>query len=267
VFSLVQSLVNSLLAFLVLLDLLNFLNIVVLIMLSVAYSSFVMLRKKLLIMTFKKVSHLGLLWLHKLMRCILWVLALSLLIAVADVQLGLGILPNTVNPVVCLFSFIFLFLPIRSMFRLTQLGITKIAFEQLYSNINDFSRRQRWFKETFKKLESILREGNIKVSHNDLLYYANLKLMQSPNPEFTIKKIEDWILSKRRDDTIFNTIRTFLPATKIQPVEKASLTTQLSRIPTERILHIFYICILFYVFVFIREPEKILEFVKQILAS
>lgn len=80
---------------------------------------------------------------------------------------------------------------------LTYEGEMKILFGLLEANLNDFENRQSFLKIVSRKVENQLKLGNIRVPHNDLIYYFNMSLMRGLNVTDDLKNIESWITDKK----------------------------------------------------------------------
>jgi len=150
---------------------------------------------------------------------------------------------------------------------LTLSGRVRIEFEQIFANLDYFSGRQKWLTKVFKRLGNLLKEGNINVSHDKMVYHVNIRLMESENIEQwmisdSLRNIEQWMINRQRDNSILRHLREILPEEEIVSLEKATLRSRLAHIHPEygRLL----LTILFYAIFFITililsrlEPESL----------
>jgi hypothetical protein len=82
---------------------------------------------------------------------------------------------------------------------LTQEGEIAILFEMLSSPLNNFHEAQQYWKRIAKKIESMLRAGNIELSSKDLVYSFSKKLLEtSDDISNDLLSIRDWMLGRRR---------------------------------------------------------------------
>jgi len=106
-----------------------------------------------------------------------------------------------------------------------------ILFENLLSNLDHFSRRNVFWRKISKKIEEVLKTGNIEVSKDDLIYYFNDKRWET-NSNITnqLRDIELWLLDKRR--TCFDSIRQIVPVVCFQPIKRKPLLKNIALEPT-----------------------------------
>lgn len=82
---------------------------------------------------------------------------------------------------------------------LTQEGEIAILFEMLSSTIDNFHEAIQYWKKIARRLESMLREGNIQLSSKDLVYSFSKKLLETnDNLSNDLLSIRDWMLGRRR---------------------------------------------------------------------
>lgn len=169
-----------------------------------------------------------------------------------------------VTLIVSLSSFFYcLYAPIFCFGRaITPLGEIRIAFEALFSNINNFNQRQKWLERIFRKLEKELKKGNIKVSSEKLVYYCNVKLMKSEDIKNNLRDIERWML-REQTESIVNSIKQIIPEEEIKPIEKISLLDRFFQIPSDVRKYLFLAIIV--VIIVLLKPEWIEKLIDKIL--
>jgi len=237
--------------------LVNFFDLYLLVFLSIIYTTIIFLRNRLIIKIFHRISHLNFLRLTNLVRYIGMAIIFAVFGFGLDVQFGLNILPlETMTWIIPIFI---LSVPLETMFSETptEKGKIRIEFEQVFINLDDFSKRQKWITKAFKRLEYLLREGNIKVSHDKMVYRTNL-LMESDDTEGNLRNIERWILSQQRDDSILVYVREILPEDEIKSIERIPLRRYFTLIPEEYIKWIVLGIIV--IVIALVNPEILLEF-------
>ena len=161
------------------------------------------------------------------------------------------------------FSFCFLYMPVYFFGdAIIDSGEIRIAFDVLFSNLNNFNQRQKWMKKVFKKLEEKLKQGNMKVSSDKLIYYCNLKLMNSEDIKNNLRDIERWMLGEQIEN-IVSSIKQIIPEKEIKPIERISLLDRFLQIPTDYI-KIFFLAIII-VIIAVRKPELVERFISEIM--
>ena len=161
------------------------------------------------------------------------------------------------------FSFVFLYFPFFAFgSAITDSGETRIAFEALFSNLNNFNQRQKWLERIFGKLEEKLKKGNMKVSTDKLIYYCNLKLMNSKDIKNGLRDIEHWMLGERIEN-IVNSIKQIIPEEEIKPIEKISLLDRFFQIPSDVRKYLFLAIII--VIIVVLKPELVEKLISGIL--
>lgn len=99
-------------------------------------------------------------------------------------------------------------------------GKTRIEVEQVYTNLNDYEKRQEWLLLIFKKLEDKLKLGRIDVSNDSLAHYVNLSIETGKSQNY-LRDIFDWICGDRRDSLkIINVLTQVVPNTEIKKLTK-----------------------------------------------
>ena len=162
-----------------------------------------------------------------------------------------------------IFSFVFLYVPFFAFgSAITDSGEIRITFEALFSNINNFNQRQKWLKKIFGELEEKLKKGNMKVSSDKLIYYCNLKLMNSEDIKNNLRDIERWMLGEQIENVV-NSIKQIIPEEEIKPIEKISLLDRFFQIPPD-FRKALYIAIIFVIIVVLK-PELVEKFISESL--
>lgn len=162
-----------------------------------------------------------------------------------------------------IFSFIFLYFPIYVFGNaITDSGEIRIAFESLFSNLHNFKQRQKWMKKIFRKLEKKLKLGNMEVSSDKLIYYCNLKLMNSEDIQNNLRDIERWMLGEQIEN-IANTIKQIIPEKEIKPIEKISLLDRFFQIPSDVRKYLFLAIIILIIVVL--KPELVERIISEIM--
>jgi len=116
-------------------------------------------------------------------------------------------------------------------FSLTSEEEITILFENLLPNLDHFSKRNVFWGKIAKKIEELLKTGNIEVSKDDLIYYFNEKLWET-NTIVTnqLRDIEIWLLD--RQSSCFNSIRQIIPEVCFQPLKRKSFSRNIVSEPT-----------------------------------
>ncbi len=98
----------------------------------------------------------------------------------------------------------------------------------MFSNIDDFSERQRWLDKISKKLEEKLREGKIFLSRDKFVYSCNRILSKAATDSFyepifwtSLHNIEQWLRDEKQD--IFGTLTNIVDENEIKPLIKQSI--------------------------------------------
>lgn len=169
-------------------------------------------------------------------------------------------------------SFLLLSIPLYFIFEhpLSQEGAVQILFEGLFSSIDDFPRRQYYWKKISKIIENLLRIGNIQVSSNDLIYHFNKKLLET-NEDISdgLRSIQAWMLGEQR--TGLDSIKNTFPEVEIEPCTKISFLRRVLENPTPiqaNLIKFFASLIsasLILIIVLISHPELLGDFLKSLL--
>jgi hypothetical protein len=244
-------------------------NLYITVFLTIAYTLLlILLRKKWFIKIFNHTSHLTFLIYMSLIEDVITVLTLIIFL-IFDVLMCSAILVPEIFAILEPYSYIigsfplfFLLPPLNMAFSkvLTKTGKTKIEFEQVFSNLDDFSERQIWAGRVFRKLENLLTEGNILVPRDKLTYYLNLRLAESESTKDTLRKIEKWMLSERRDNSILSSLMEIIPKEEIKPLQRTLIRSYLAKIPQEWVKYLFITLII--LLILVKNPE-LLERVLQ----
>jgi len=240
-------------------------NLYITVFLTIAYTLLlILLRKKWFIKIFNHTSHLTFLTYISLIESVITVLAL-IIFSIFDVLMYSAILVPEIFAILEPYSYIigsfplfFLLPPLYLTFSkvLTKTGKTRIEFEQVFSNLDDFSKRQKWVGRVFKKLENLLAKGNIVVPRDKLTYYLNLRLAESESTKYTLKRIERWMLNEQRDNSILILLMEIIPKEEIKPFQRTPIRSYLAKIPPEWVNTLFIVLIILLVF---KRPEELLE--------
>jgi len=102
---------------------------------------------------------------------------------------------------------------------LTQEGEIAILFEMLSSTLDNFHEAIQYWKRIAKRIESMLRAGNIQLSSKDLVYSFSKKLLET-NDDISndLLSIRDWMLGRRR--SYFEAIRHINREIKLVPRQR-----------------------------------------------
>jgi len=125
-----------------------------------------------------------------------------------------------------------LWFPIYLIFSmpLTPEGEAKLLFKLLFTNIDNFEKRQLYLKKIAKAIENQLKKGNIKVSSNEFVYYFNIELLKGKNIRDDLKVIESWMVNKKTP--CFESLMKIYPKTRLEPWKRASFFRQIVENPT-----------------------------------
>lgn len=197
--------------------------------------------------------------LERIMKVLVVILLLAFfLIAVVPIEIY-----DFSNFFFLIFSLFLLYTPFF-MFTLaiTDSGEIRIAFNELFSTLYNFDRRQKWLRKIFGKLRDNLKKGNIKVSRDKLVYHCNLKLMNSEDMTKHLIEIERWMLGEQIGD-IANSINKIIPQEEIKPMERASVLDRFFQIPPDIRKYIFLATILV-IFIALK-PELVEKLINEFL--
>jgi len=224
-----------------------------------------LLRNRILERVFRRLSHDGIFHFAVFWKSYpFFVIAFSFL-------LGLGTLRD---PIYVLSSFSFFSLSISPYLifehPLSYEGGVQILFEGLFSSIDDFSKRQYYWKKISKTIEDLLRIGNIQVSSNDLIFHFNKKLLET-NEDISddLRSIRAWMLGEQK--TCLDSIKSIFPEVKIEPCTKVSFLRRAlgNPTPTQASLIKFFaswiFAILILLILLISHPELLDDFLKSLL--
>jgi len=186
---------------------------------------------------FRKISHssfLSLIYSGKIATYIVLISGLSFFI--------LGLLIINARLILVSFGLFFIYVPIFLTFSepLTYVGEIRLLFELLTTNLDDFENRQPYLRTISKKVENQLKIGNIKVPHNEFIYYFNKELLKGKDIQNDLKNIEAWIVDKKT--SCFESLSKIYPEDKLEPCKRYSLSGQLVKNPTI-IKYILYLAI------------------------
>jgi hypothetical protein len=124
---------------------------------------------------------------------------------------------------------------------LTYTGEIRLLFELLYANLDDFQDRQPYLRAISRKLEDMLKLGNIKVPHNEFVYYTNMELLEGTDIRNDLRNIEAWMVGE--DNLNFESLSNIYPESELEPWRRISLSRQLAENPTI-IRYAFYMVII-----------------------
>ena len=108
-------------------------------------------------------------------------------------------------------------------------GAVQILFEGLFSSLDNFHRRQYYWKKISKAIEKSLKNGNIQVSSDDLTYHFNKKLLET-NEDISddLRSIQAWMLGRQK--SCLDSIKRIFPEVKIEPCTKDSFLRRVFRV-------------------------------------
>jgi len=129
------------------------------------------------------------------------------------------------------FGLVFYWVPMFLIFSdpLTHAAETRLLFELLVTNLDNFEKRQLYLRTISKKVENQLKIGNIKVPNNEFVYYFNMKLLQGTDIKNDLTNIESWIVDKKTP--CFDSLKNIYPESKLEPWKRISLSRQLMENP------------------------------------
>jgi len=81
-----------------------------------------------------------------------------------------------------------------------------------------------------KKVENQLKIGNIKVPHNEFVYYFNMELLKGTNIQNDLKCIEAWMSDKKT--LCFESLKKIYPENKFEPWKRIPMSRQFVENPT-----------------------------------
>jgi hypothetical protein len=113
---------------------------------------------------------------------------------------------------------------------LTRAGKTRLLFELLLENLDNFEERQPYLRAISRKVEDQLKIGNIKVPCYEFVYYFNMKLLKGTDIQNDLKNIESWIVDSKTP--CFKSLKKIYPEKKLEPCKRVSLYRQLVETPT-----------------------------------
>ncbi len=145
------------------------------------------------------------------------------------------VLPNNLSIKLLPLPIFGLGLPFYYIFRvnapLTSKGEIKILFENLHSNLYDFSERNIFWEQIAGKIEHLLASGNIEVSKDDLMYYFNAKLWETKdNISIYLRDIEAWLLNEQNSS--FDSITQIVPKDCFKVGKRKNLLRNIVNEPT-----------------------------------
>lgn len=120
---------------------------------------------------------------------------------------------------------------------LTQEGEIAILFEMLSSYSNNFHEAQQYWKRIAKKVESMLRAGNIQLSSKDLVYSFSKKLLET-NDDISndLLSVRNWMLGRQR--SCFEAIKHINSEVKLVPRQRNILLDWILKNPDKTIKYV-----------------------------
>lgn len=199
---------------------------------------FILLRNRILYFIFGKISHskfLKLVHFGRIVHYILIIFGFSFFIV--------GLLITNFRLLSFSFGLFFTWSIIFLTFSdpLTHTGEIRLLFELLFANLDDFENRQQYLRTISKKVENQLKIGNIKVPHNELVYYFNMKLLKGTNIQNDLRNIEAWMINTRT--SCFKSLKKIYPETKFEPWRRISLSRQFIENPPVIMKYILFVVI------------------------
>lgn len=126
-------------------------------------------------------------------------------------------------PFLVWFTFLSLFMPLYFIFERSLLddGVIQILFEGLYSSLNNFRKRQYYWKKISRIIENSFKMANIQISSDVLTYHLNKKLLET-NEDISndLRSIEAWLLG--RQSSCVESLKKIIPEVEIGPCTKDS---------------------------------------------
>jgi hypothetical protein len=196
-----------------------------------------LLRNKIIYFIFGKISHSSFLSLVYSGRIVTYILVIS-----ACSFFIIGLLGNNVPSGLVSIGLFFTWLTMFLIFSepLTYAGEIRLLFELLLANLDNFENRQPYLRTISKIVENQLKIGNIKVPHNEFVYYFNIELLKGTDIQNDLRNIESWIVDKKT--LCFESLKKIYPENKLEPCKRYSLSGQLVKNPTF-IKYILYVII------------------------
>jgi hypothetical protein len=188
-----------------------------------------LLRNKIIYFIFKRISHstfLELVYFGRQAAIVLFISAIFFLtigVLGNNAHLGLG----SIGLLCTWFSLVLIFSG-----PLTYGGEIRLLFESLLANLDNFEKRQPYLMTISKKVENQLKTGNIKVPHNELVYYFNMELLKGTDIQKDLGNMEAWIVDKRT--SCFESLKKIYPENKLEPWKRISLSRQFVENPETR---------------------------------
>ena len=113
---------------------------------------------------------------------------------------------------------------------LTQAGEIRLLFKLLHENLSNFEGRQKYLRLISKKVEKRLKMGNIKVPHNEFIYYCNMELFKrNLDIQNDLKNIEAWLVDNKTP--CFESLKKIYPENKFEPFRRHSLFIEIAQSP------------------------------------
>jgi hypothetical protein len=186
-----------------------------------------LLRNKILHFIFGKISHSSFLSLVYFGQIVTYIVAIS-----GFSFFIIGLLSINAKLTLVSFGLFFTYAPIFLIFSepLTYTGEIRLLFGLLLANLDNFENSQPYLRTISKKLENQLKIGNIKVPHNEFVYYFNMELLKGTNIQDDLRNIESWIVDKKT--SCFESLKKIYPENKLEPCKRYSLSGQLVKNPT-----------------------------------
>ena len=126
----------------------------------------------------------------------------------------------------------FLYSPIYIIFSepFAENGETRILFQQLDSSLTDYEGRQQWLRKISKRVEKHLRIANIKVPHNEFVFYFNMELLKGTDVQNYLSNIELWLIDNKT--SCFESLSKIYPEEKFESCTSNSFYHRLAQNPT-----------------------------------
>jgi len=132
-----------------------------------------------------------------------------------------------------IFSFCLLYIPFFSFsYAISVSGEIRIIFNELVLNLNNFDKRQKWLKRFFEKLKGKMKKGNMKVTTDKLIYYSNMKLLNSEEIQKNLRELGRWMLGEKIEN-VMNSIHMIIPENEIKPITKKPILDRFYQIPPD----------------------------------
>lgn len=143
----------------------------------------------------------------------------------------------------------FLYSPIYIIFSepFAENGETRILFQQLDSSLTDYEGRQQWLRKISKRVEKHLRIANIKVPHNEFVFYFNMELLKGMDVQNYLRDIESWLVEKKT--SCFEALSKIYPEEKFESCTRTSFSHRVAQNPTTTIKYISLVIIALVYFV------------------